>query len=319
VSGPPRQHEEGDSVPLAQFPALLEEARRGGYAVGYFEAWDSYSLEAVVEAAEAERSPVIAGFGGMMLDQQWLDGGGIEMLGALGRSVVERATVPIALLLNETHTFEQAARGIDAGFNAVMIDTHRWSVAEATEAIGRLAQLAHRSGVAVEGELGSLPDATGDGIDTSHSSLTDPDEAARFVAATGIDCLAVSVGNVHLLDGRHSPIDIDRLAAIDRAVDVPLVIHGGTGFPPDAIAAAVQHGVAKFNVGTVLKRTYLHAMLDAGRTATEPGADVHALVGSHKQSDIAVAAKCAMSECVAALMRRYGSSGRATTRAGAAA
>jgi len=306
-------------VPLVALPALLDEARRGGYAVGYFEAWDSYSLEAVVEAAEAERSPVIAGFGAMMLDPGWLDGGGIELLGAVGRAVVERATVPVALLLNETQTYDQAARGVDAGFNAVMIDTHRWSVEDATAAIARLGRVAHARGVAVEGELGSLPDATAGGVDTAHSSLTDPEEAARFVAATGVDCLAVSVGNVHLLEGGHAPIDVERLRAIRDAVDVPLVVHGGTGFPPDAVAAAIRAGVAKFNVGTVLKRRYLQAMLDAGRAALQPGADVHALVGSHKDSDVAVAGKRAMRDAVRELMRMYGSSGRAGDRKGASA
>jgi ketose-bisphosphate aldolase len=301
-------------VALAELPALLQEARSGGYAIGYFEAWDSYSLEAVVEAAEAEQSPVIAGFGAMMLDGGWLDAGGVELLGATGRGIVERASVPIAFMLNETQTLDQAIRGVDAGFNAVMIDTHRWSVDTAIDAIAQLADRAHAAGVAVEGELGSLPDATADDVDDSHSSLTDPDEAAKFVAATGIDCLAVSVGNVHLLDGRHAAIDVDRLNAIGAVVDVPLVIHGGTGFPPDAIAAAITAGVSKFNVGTVLKRTYLETMIERGREALQPGADVHALVGSHKSTDVAIAGKHAMTAKVVELMRRYGSSGRAGGR-----
>src|SRR4249920_3770591 len=107
-------------MPLAPLPGLLAAARAGGYAVGYFEAWDGYSLEAVVEAAEAERAPVIIGFGCLLGDQGWLDRGGIEALGAFGRSVAERAVVPVSLLLNETHTLAQALRGVESGFNAVM-------------------------------------------------------------------------------------------------------------------------------------------------------------------------------------------------------
>jgi ketose-bisphosphate aldolase len=306
-------------VPLAQLGTMLDDARRGGYAVGYFEAWDSYSLEAVIEAAEAERSPVVAGFGGMMLDGAWLDAGGVELLGAIGRRIVERATVPVAFLLNETQTYDQAARGVEAGFNAVMIDTHRWSYDDAVEGIARLARAAHEQGVAVEGELGSLPDATPDSVDDSHATLTDPVQAARFVEATRVDCLAVSVGNVHLLDGRHAAIDVARLEAVGRAAGVPLVIHGGTGFRPSAIAAAIAAGVAKFNVGTVLKRVFLDAMLDAGSAARHQGGDVHTLMGSHKEGDVAIAGKHAMRTCVADFMRLYGSSGRAAQNEGAAA
>ena len=105
-------------VPLTE---LLADAVAGRYAVGYFEAWDGASLEAVLEAAEAERAPVILGFGCLLVDQGWLDAGGIETLGALGRSTADRSQVPVSLLLNEAHTPEHALRGADAGFNAVML------------------------------------------------------------------------------------------------------------------------------------------------------------------------------------------------------
>src|SRR5450432_3959568 len=113
-------------MPLVPMTTLFERAREGGYAVGYFEAWDTYSLEAVIEAAEAERAPVIVGFGGMMLDSEWLDAGGIEVLAGMGRPLAERAGVPAAFLLNEAHTLDQVQHGVDAGFNAVMLDTSAW-------------------------------------------------------------------------------------------------------------------------------------------------------------------------------------------------
>jgi fructose/tagatose bisphosphate aldolase len=130
---------------LAPLTELLADARAGGYAVGYFEAWDGYSLEAVVEAAEAERAPVVLGFGCLLLDRPWLDDGGIETLGCLGRRAAERASVPAALLLNEAHTLEQARRGIDAGFNAVML------CSGGTETVAELVRTAHGRGVAVDG------------------------------------------------------------------------------------------------------------------------------------------------------------------------
>jgi fructose-bisphosphate aldolase class II len=297
-------------MPLVPLVELLQRAREAGYGLGYFEAWDGCSLEAVGEAAAEERSPVILGFGGMMVDRGWLDEGGIEALGALGRVRAERASGLVSLLFNEAQTLEQALRAMEAGFNAVMLDTSAWPLDEATAAVAGLVRAAHARGVAVEGELGRLPDATADGIDASRAALTDPDEAAAFVAATGVDCLAVSIGNVHLLTGREAPVDLERLAAIRRRVSVPLVIHGGTSFPARAVPAAVAGGVAKFNIGTVLKRCFLDGV-QAAMDGWPAGVNVHDVLGSHKEADFLEAGKRSMKEKVKELMRLYGSSSMA--------
>jgi ketose-bisphosphate aldolase len=294
---------------LVPVPQMLAGARAGGYALGYFESWDSYSLEAVLEAAEAENAPVVAGFGATMLDDEWLDGGGIEFLGASGRNLVEKCRVPVCFLLNETHTLEQAMRGVGAGFNFVMIDSHRWPVPAASDAVSKLVAAAHPVGVAVEAEFGSLPDYHSGRVDDSHAYLTDPRAAAEFAKETDVDCLAVAVGNVHLLTAHKADIDIGLLEAIHAAVDVPLAIHGGTGFPPASTSAAIGAGVAKFNVGTRLKHDYLNAVLE--RTRSWSGREsVHDLVGSHKPSDFLAAGKSAIIETVRGLMRLYGSSGQ---------
>jgi fructose-bisphosphate aldolase class II len=284
-------------MPLAALPELLEAARAGGYALGYFEAWDGYSLEAVLEAAEAERAPAVVGFGCLLADQGWLDHGGIETLGALGRSIVQRAAAPAALLLNETHTLEQARRGVESGFNAVM------PAAATPQEVAELVHHAHEHGVAVEAELGSV----------AAGRPTDPDEAAEFVAATGVDCLAVSFGNVHLLEDRTASVDLDRLAAIDERVEVPLAAHGGTGFPRDAVPRAIELGVAKFNVGTVLKRTFLAGLTEAvgGVPDPLPAAGLHDAVGSRRPQDLVVHASRRIVPVVRELIRLYGGSGRA--------
>jgi ketose-bisphosphate aldolase len=293
---------------LVPMQTLLADARAGGYAVGYFEAWDHYSLEAVVEAAEAERAPVVLGFGCLLVDQGWLDDGGIEVLGGIGRKVAEHARVPACLLLNEAHTYEQAVRGMDAGFRAVMLHTDG-----SLDSIGEVASLvaaAHARGVAVEGELGVLPEADGVEIDRAGASLTDPVEAGSFVEETGVDCLAVSFGNVHLLEGRTAEIDLDRLEEIHRRVDVPLVVHGGTGFPPGAVEGAIARGVAKFNVGTVLKQAFLDGVGEA-LSGSRDGLGPHDLVGSHRSTDVLEAGKAKMVPVVRDLIRLYGSAGRA--------
>ena len=299
-------------MPLFPMTTLMERALRDGYGLGYFEAWDAYSLEAVCEAAEEEHSPVILGFGGMMLAKEWLDGGGVELLAAMGRVRAERLSVPTCLLLNEAQTMEQTARGMEAGFNAVMLDTSAWPWAEAVEAVAELTRLAHGRGVTVEAELGRLPDATATGIDDSTAQLTDPAQAAAFLEATGADCLAVSIGNVHLLTAHLAPVDMMRLEAIHQAVNVPLVIHGGTSFPPQLVPQAVANGVAKFNVGTILKQTFLDGMRAAIGGWPER-VNVHDLCGSHKEADFLNAGKAAMKAKVKELMHLYGSSHRAGT------
>jgi ketose-bisphosphate aldolase len=295
---------------LVPLPHMLAQARAGSYALGYFEAWDSYSLEAVIEAAEAEDAPVIVGFGCMMVSQAWLDAGSIEWLGSLGHSLAERAHVPAAFLLNEAHTYQECLTGIQAGFNAVMVDTSTWPLRQSMELTGKLVRVAHEHGAAVEAELGHLPDATLTGIDSSLAALTDPEEAALFAEQTGVDCLAVSIGNVHLLAHGQANIDLPRLKAIHERTAVPLVIHGGTGFPPDAVAQAILYGVAKFNVGTVLKKTFLEGIRDSVERLGA-AVNVHDVLGSHREQDYLQEGKRRLRAKVQELLQVYRSSGQA--------
>jgi ketose-bisphosphate aldolase len=269
---------------LIPFKQLLDDALSGSYAVGYFESWDVYSLEAVLEAAEAEHASVILGFGGVMMEPTWLDHGGLERLAALGLETARSARVPVAFLLNEVTTFVQIVRGLRAGFNAVMLDSSALPYAENVQVTRQIVAVAHAVGAAVEAELGELPDASGE-MGGGSGDLTDPDQAARFVAETGIDALAVSVGNVHTLTHGKASIDWDRLAAIHQALPVPLVIHGGTGFDDEDVARAISWGVAKFNYGTVLKRAFLEGVSEAmSNLSAEEG--YHQVVGSRKTADV---------------------------------
>ena len=297
-------------MPIAPMPELLARARQGGYAVGYFEAWDVDSLEATIAAAEAESAPAIFGFGGAMASSDWLDAGGVEVLAGIGVALAERATVPAALLLNEAHTLDQARRAVDAGFNAVMLDTSAWPWEAAVEAVAALVAYAHPRGASVEAELGRLPDAVAGGIDAAHASRTDPQQAAEFVERTGIDCLAVSVGNVHLLQGGIAPVDLNHLEAVAARVPLPLVMHGGTSFPPDAAPRAIAAGVAKFNVGTVLKNEFLTGLRDTVAGWLEP-VNAHDVLGSHKTTDLLTAGRRRMRDRVRPLIRLYGADGHA--------
>jgi ketose-bisphosphate aldolase len=282
---------------LIPFNQLLSDAQAGGYAVGYFEAWDLYSLEAVLEAAEAENAPVILGFGGVMMEPRWFDSGGLERLGALGLATARAARVPVSLILNEVTTFAQVVRGIQTGFNAVMLDTSDLPYHENVGLTQRIVEMAHAVGVGVEAEVGMLPDASGE-MGGGAGRLTDPDEAARFVSETGVDALAVSVGNVHTLTDGQADIDLERLAAIHQAVSLPLVIHGGTGFPEEAISQVIPLGVAKFNFGVVLKQAFLAGLTEAIGTLPSQ-INAHQVMGSRKGADVLQQGKLRMREEVA--------------------
>ena len=269
---------------LVPLPDLLSNALKGKYAVCYFEAWDIYSLEAVVEAAQAEGAPVILGFGRVMMDPEWFDSGGLDRLGALGSAAANAAQVPVSLLLNEISSPEDVVRGLCAGFNAFMLSTGHLPFAQNVQAVQNAASIAHAGGAAIEAELGRLPDSTIEGGSTA--AFTDPDEAVRFVTETAIDALSVSVGNVHMLVDGNAEIDVGRMKAIRDVVTVPLVLHGGTGFPDQAIHSAIDAGVAKINIGTVLKRAFFQGVSEAVETSPAEDIDYQLVMGSRKPEDI---------------------------------
>ena len=295
---------------LHSLSSILNNAIKGNYAVGYFESWDSYSFEAILETAEEEKSPIIMGFGATMLEDNWLDKNGIEFLASSGRALIKDAKVPVAFLLNETHTLEQAIRGVEAGFNTVMIDSHRWEVDKAKREVKALVDIAHKNNVEVEAEFGSLPDYLGGEIVDAKSYMTDPAEAKKFVEETGIDCLAVAIGNVHLLTKGSANIDIQRLKDIRSQVSLPIAIHGGTGFPDNQIKEAIANGVAKFNVGTRLKTDYLKSVKEYV-TSLDDNCFVHDIVGSHKKSDFLEVGKDSIKANARKFIKLYGSGGMA--------
>jgi fructose/tagatose bisphosphate aldolase len=173
--------------------------------------------------------------------------------------------------------------------------------------VGQFVRLAHARGVAVEAELGELPHGAADGPPHGGHS-TDPESAAEFVAATGVDLLAVSVGNVHIMTHGQAGLDLDRLAEIRRRVEIPLVLHGGTGIDADALREAIGLGVAKVNYGTYLKRRYLDAVRHA--IAVE-SPDPHRLLGIGGPEDVLVAGRRAVRDAVIERIGLLGCCGKA--------
>jgi fructose/tagatose bisphosphate aldolase len=216
-------------------------------------------------------------------------------------------SVPVAFLLNETDDPSQIEQGIGMGFNAIMVENERLGVEAYRELVRKTVQLAHIAGVSVEAALGRLPDASG-GIH-GDPELTDPAAAHCFTRDTGIDALGVSVGNVHILTKGKVAIDLDALERIHDAVQVPLVLHGGTGITPEHIPRCVRLGVTKVNFGTVLKQVYLAAIQERLAQYHEP-LSPHPFVGMGGGQDILMAGREAVKRKARELMAQCGSVGK---------
>lgn len=217
-------------MPLETIARLMAGAMAGGYALGYFEGWDIASLQGVLDAAERTRSPVLIGFNGEFLSRPGrLAEERLPLYAALGRAAAESASIPCAVVFNECPDDSRVAEAIDAGFGLVMPSPGHASPAEYERTVAATVRSAHAKGLAVEAELGELPLGSTGEVVAGASEATDPATAAEFVARTGVDLLAVSVGNVHIRIRGEGGLDLDRLAAIRDRVKIPLVLHGGTG------------------------------------------------------------------------------------------
>ncbi len=232
-------------VPMAE---LLQDASSRGYAVPAFCIWSMEELAVTLRVATALRAPFIimaSRFEFMLMSP--------AMYADCARALMRHFSVPVALHLDHGESLEQVKACLDAGFTSVMLDYSARPFEENAAALRQVSAWAHPRGVTVEGELGHVGKAdTVTAESEGDSTLTRPEEAARYVAETGVDALAVSIGNAHGQYTRLPQFDFDRLAAIRAAVRVPLVLHGGSGTPDADLRRAISLGIAKVNVATDL-------------------------------------------------------------------
>jgi ketose-bisphosphate aldolase len=277
-------------MPLESISRLMQAAQEREYAVGYFESWNLESLQGVIDAAELTRSPVIVGFNGEFLSRR--EGAterDVMLYAALGAAAAAQARVPCGFVFNECANDAWVVRAITAGFNLVMPADPEASLEDYTRRVRQLTEMAHARGVAVEAEIDELP--CGD----ERGAASNPEMAARFVAATRVDLLAVSVGNEHIkLDGR-APLDLERLEEIRRRVSIPLVLHGGTGIEDGSLKEAIRLGIRKVNYGTYIKQRYLPAVQ---RALFRDERNPHALLGDGSATDVMVVGRRVVRDAV---------------------
>lgn len=236
---------------LATLAEVLGPAKSQGYAVAGLVTLGWEDMRAFVAAAEAEGCPVILQAGPSCRAHTPL-----PVLGAMFRHLAEGASVPVVAHLDHGYTFEECKEALEAGFTSLMFDGSRKPLAQNIAETKAIAEMAHAAGISCEGEIGFV------GYDQGEASAgTDPGEAAQFAAQTGVDAMAISVGNVHLQTDQSGGLDAARIAAIQAVTDVPLVIHGGSGVPGvQRRALATGTNICKFNIGTELRQAFGHAL-----------------------------------------------------------
>ncbi|NBD27037.1 class II fructose-1,6-bisphosphate aldolase [Paenibacillus glycinis] len=233
-------------MPLVSMNEFLPKAKAGKFAVGQFNMNNLEFAQAITDAAIAEKSPFIFGVSEGALKYM-----GIEYTVAIAEAAAKKSGLPIALHLDHGSSFEVAMKCIRAGFSSVMFDGSHYSLEENIAITKEVVKAAHAMGVSVEGELGTIGGVEDDlSVDEEHASLANPEEAIRFFEETGVDCLAIAVGTAHGMYKGEPKIHYDIIQKVTDAIPVPVVLHGGSGVPDEAIRLSVAAGVGKINVNT---------------------------------------------------------------------
>ncbi len=241
-------------MPLVTLADVLQPALRNGTAVAGLVTLGWEDMRAFVRAAEAENCPVILQAGPGCRAHTPL-----PVIGKMFRCLAENASVPVVAHLDHGYTYDDCSEALDSGFTSLMFDGSRKPFAENVAETKQIADLAHSANISCEGEIGFVGYAQGEA-----SAGTDPIEAAEFAQETGVDAMAISVGNVHLQQNKDGGLDEERIAAIQSTTAVPLVIHGGSGVPVEQRARLARDtNICKFNIGTELRMAFGTALRDA--------------------------------------------------------
>jgi tagatose 1,6-diphosphate aldolase GatY/KbaY len=251
---------------LTPFRELLEERRSAQAAAGAFTCYDATTALGVVRAAAERRAPVVL----LVSDASFrAREGRLHVASLLG--IAREAPVPVCVQLDHASEPAVLRDAIAAGVGAVMADGSRLPAVENADLVRRVLAAAGGAGVGVEAELGHIEGGEDVAAATAAGALTDPDEAAAFVGAMRVDCLAVSIGNVHGTYAAPPALDWSRLERIRAAVDgTPLSLHGASGLPDDDVRRAIALGVCKVNVNTEVRGRYLDE-LERRLPAAKPG------------------------------------------------
>jgi fructose-bisphosphate aldolase class II len=288
---------ENEPVKFVGLPEILGTCVGEGWAVAAFDTINLEITRAILKSADAERAPVI-----VMLLPSHIHEEDMPSLTAAIRAEAERVNVPVALLLDHATNLKQVMAGIRLGCSAVMFDASDRPLLENISLTRQVVEIAHAAGVSVEAELGHVGGGDESGARAfTQSVLTQVEEAERFVTETGVDALAVSIGTVHGPYITKPRLDFERLKQLRQKLDIPLVLHGGSGIPDEDIRRLITLGIDKINVWTDVAWAYMSAIK---QELTDPA-------GPYPLHDVLSAGRAAAAGVVTEKMRLFGSSGKA--------
>lgn len=227
---------------------ILLKAQAGGYAVGAFNVENMEMVQAVAEAAEELQSPVI-----MQTTPSTVKYAGLDYYLANVKTAAERTSVPVVMHLDHGNSFELAMQALRAGYTSIMIDGSHEAFEDNMTVSRAVADACHPSKVPVEAELGKVGGKEDDLDGGDDNPYTDPQEAKEFVERTGVDFLAVGIGTAHGVYKGEPKLQFDILSQIRDVIEIPLVLHGTSGVPDEAVKECIKRGICKVNYATDLR------------------------------------------------------------------
>lgn len=278
-----------------QIAKLFTVAAAKGYAIPHFNHSDFWDMAAIVEAGQKARAPIFVASLPKVVDAI-----GMEELCAVMDVIRQRSETPIIYHLDHCHEVDMCLRAIDNGYNSVMIDASHGTLEENIQAVSRVVEYGHKRNVFVEAEIGQIKGAGDEGKDNIDKKAT-VEEAEILVKETGVDALAVAIGNEHGFYTSKPQLDFKLLQQIKEAVTIPLVLHGGTGIPAADIKRAISKGIGKVNIGTHIRHTYINSV---GEAIDQMGPQTHT-------ADIMAVAKAKTSHVVDQWIKTCAADGKA--------
>ena len=249
---------------LVNMNDVLLPAKKGSYGVGFFNAVNVEMARAIIETAEELRAPVMVGTAEILLPAMELARVAEYLI-----PMAEKASVPVCVHYDHGLTFEKCMQALELGFTSIMYDCYTAPYEENIEKVAEMVKICHAMGRTVEGELGHVGDNAGAGkLENPSDYFTDPETAADFVKRTGVDSLAVAVGNAHGDYAFPPKLDFERIRVIAEKTGIPLVLHGGSGLSDTDFKTAVKEGVAKVNIFTDIDKAGKRG-IEAGLAAGE--------------------------------------------------
>lgn len=249
-------------MPLVTSKEILIEAQKNQYAIGAFNANNMEIVQAIIETAEEEKSPVI-----VQASQGAISYAGLDMIVAMVKVLAEKTFVPVVLHLDHGTDYYQNIRCLRSGFTSLMFDGSKLSFEENVSLTKRVVEMAHACQIPVEAEIGQIgkmdsSDEPGVALDKIKEFMADPEEAERFVKLTNIDSLAAAVGTIHGCQEPIAKLDISRIEKIRDLTGIPLVLHGASGANDEEIKKGIAAGICKVNIDTRIRMAFTRSVQD---------------------------------------------------------